>query len=317
MDYSSLIISILEKYGVEYWEEGKNVTEDAVNIECPLCEDASNHCGIFRDSLQFKCWRCSQSGNFAYLIAVITGQPKDVCKQEIEEFTTSFHLDPELQIQQILQGDLETEEKKAKRKFSGKWPEYTEPLDPEFPLLQYYLEERSRRAAEDLEFQTLLEYECQMCRVGPYMNRLIIPVFFQDKLVGYQGADMTLRSETKYKTSDNEINQYLYNWDRIDPYKDYLILAEGLLDVWRLGGNTLGTFGSTLTDIQFRLILKYKPKKLIFCWDEDAYFVSEREAQKFEPFIEEVFTVSFPEGEDPDSYGHVASWELINQECFS
>jgi len=146
------------------------------------------------------------------------------------------------------------------------------------------------------------------------MNRLIIPIYFEDELVSFQGADMTLKAEVKYKTEVSEVNRYLYNWDNLDLHFDYLILTEGILDAWRLGENSLATFGTTLSKAQFELILCYNPKKLIFAWDSDAFFVAEREAQKFEPFIDEVYTISFPEGEDPDSYGHEASWKLIEQE---
>jgi hypothetical protein len=310
MDHSKLILSILEKYDIECYEEGKNVTDEAINVQCPLCPDHSNHCGIFRDSLQFKCWRCSQTGSFAYLLSVLTGQPKDLCKQEIEEFTASFHLDPEMQIQELLKENESDQEKKPKREFSGKYPEYMEELDPEFPLLQHYMQER------DICLETLKKHECGICRVGPYMNRLIIPIFSQGELVSYQGADMTLKAEVKYKTADSEVNQYLYNWDRLDPYLDFILVTEGILDAWRLEKNAVATFGTSLTDRQFELLLIWKPKKLIFCWDSDAYFYAERESQRFAPFVEEVYAVNFPEGEDPDSLGHVRSWELIEEQCF-
>ena len=54
-DYSDIIIRLLERYDIPYWEAGKNVSEGiTVNVECPLCSDISNHCGIFRNSMEFQ-----------------------------------------------------------------------------------------------------------------------------------------------------------------------------------------------------------------------------------------------------------------------
>jgi len=320
MDYINTIISLLEKYSVPYWTEGKNVS-NSVNIQCPLCTDQSNHCGIFRDSTLFHCWKCGQSGDFAYLLSVITHRPKELCQLEIiQSSDSSFIQDSEQQILKIFREEPKEKEEKWKRG-SIQLPKFFEPVqNVDSLLLQDYIKRRK------LSLETLIEHKCGICCVGEYMNRLIAPIFFEGKLIGFQAADMTGKAESKYKadTKDSEIKQYFYRWDMLDRSLGYVIIVEGLLDAWRLGGNTLASFGTALTEQQKRLLIKLKPKKLIFAYDGDAYFIGERESQYFMPFIDEVFVIQLPYfwksftehvNEDPDSWGAENVWQLIKEEC--
>lgn len=319
MDLSTTITSLLLKFDIEYWEEGKNCSPGAINIECPLCDDHSNHCGIFRNSGKFHCWKCGREGDFAFLLAIITHRSKEFCQREIDSFDASFILDSEQQIQSIFQEEEEKEETFVRVR-SVQLPKFFEPVqDADSPLLRSYIKRRM------LSLEILIEHGCGVCCVGEYMNRLIAPVFFEGKLVGFQAADMTGKAEAKYKadTKDSKIKEYLYRWDMLDRSLGYVIIVEGLLDSWRLGGNTLASFGASLTDQQKKLLIKLKPEKLIFVPDGDAFLDCEREAQYFMPFIGEVHVVQLPYfwksfsehvNADPDSHGANEVWEMI-QKC--
>jgi hypothetical protein len=312
VDNSELIISVLTKYGIEYWEEGKNVTNDTINIECPLCSDSSNHCGIFKDSLRFACWKCGQRGSFSFILSVLTGIPKELCKQELEEISTSFSLDSEQQIYEILNFEEEEFEVVAK-KFEGGMPDFMVHVkEASSLLLENYLYQRN------IDLQTLIDHDCRICVAGKYMNRLIIPVVFEGNTVGFQAADLTLSSKLKYKADGNNsiIKEYFYNWDNIDWNLGFVVVVEGVLDAWRLRDNTIASFGTSLSSNQRTILKKSKVKKLILCPDSDAYLDTLRMAEEFSPFVDEVHTVFFPIGEDPDSLGFEASWDLINKECF-
>lgn len=321
MDYSSIIISLLEKYEIEYWEEGPNCTAKAINIKCPFCDDASSHHGIFRDFLNSKCWKCGRKSNLGFILATITGRSQKACWEEIKASGISFDLDSEQQIKNIFEEELVIKPKKLVS--LAKLPKPFQPIEEvDSILLDNYLCRRN------LTREVLVEHQCGVCLVGDYMNRLIIPVIFEGKLVGFQAADMTGRSDTSYKADrkDSEIKNYFYRWDRINQDLDFIVVVEGVVDAWRLRGNTLCSFGTALSENQKRLLIKFGPKKLIFCPDGDAYSDTLIQSEYFTPFIDEVHVVQLPYrwknfservNEDPDSFGAENVWNLIKEECFA
>lgn len=309
MDHSRTIISVLEHYGIPYWTRGKNVSRDSINIQCPYptCGDHSNHCGIFKDTLGYHCWKCNQTGTFDYLIAYITHQPVEDCTEEIASFGINFGEDVVDQIFALLHPELpELESEDNNEKIT--LPKYFELVTHTtvFPLLDQYLQRRN------IARETLMEHQCGVCTVGECMNRLVIPVYLDGEVVSYQAADLTGRSDVKYRTAENEINQFLYRWDRLDPNAGYLILVEGVLDAWRVGGNAVATFGTSLTTQQRTLIIQAQFPCVVVCWDGDAWIHAQKELEELSPYLDRIGQVYLPNGEDPDSFGTENTWAAIN-----
>lgn len=296
------IANILRELEIDCWTEGNNVSVDSVNVQCPFCDDHSNHCGIFIDTTRFHCWRCRTTGSFEYLLSILTPFSENECKNIIQNFDTSFRESTIDQIRGIL--DKEVEIRKSTKVEVIELPQYFEEiiLNTDFPLLFKYLERRK------ISLETIMGAKCGICRVGKYMNRMIIPVFFEGKPVAFQAADLTGLAEVKYKTSNDEINNFLYNYDSIDKRA---IIVEGILDAWRIGREAVASFGTHLTEPQRQLILDKKLDELIMCWDGEAYWDSREVVKFFEPFIPVIKVVKIPDGEDPDSFGKEKILKLV------
>lgn len=303
------ICEILRSIDVQFFTDGKNVSANTVNIKCPFCpDDPSDHLGIFEGSGLFSCWRCRKKGPLSYLIHVLTGLPRDKCDEMVSDGEVSFERDAEETIRQIINGEIQITKTCGHNEFDG-LPQHFEMITPEtkFPLLTAYQKRR------DIERSTLIKYGCGICRVGKYMNRMIIPVICQGEVVNFQAADLTGMADLKYRGAPGEINNYLYNYDAIG-CGGRMIIVEGILDMWRMEVDTVASFGTHLTDRQKRLILDKNPSELIFLWDEDAYDKISQfnsDAGFFEPFIDNIRVVLLPEGEDPDSIGKEAAFTLI------
>lgn len=291
------IISVLKELGVQYYTSGKNVTSGSVGIHCPYCgaRDPSNHCGIMEGNGVFSCWICHTKGPFVRLIQKLSGLSQEQCEAMVHG-TESFKKDSEDQIRDILNEDQE-ETRKKKNEFTG-LPQYFTPITPgiEFPLLFKYLTRRR------ISIDTIIKHGCGICRVGKYMNRMIIPIVFGGKIVSFQAADLTGTAELKYDTAPGDINEYLYDYDDLED-GGRIILTEGILDKWRVGNDAVCSFGTHLTNTQKSIILAKKPKELVMLWDNDAWADGMDEMGYFEPFIETVRMVVLPHGHDPDSYG--------------
>jgi len=277
------IINILKHFEITFWTQGKNVSIDSINVQCPFCGDHSNHMGIFQDTMIFHCWRCSQKGPFAYLLSELTHFSEDECCRIIEEFDTTFRESTVDQIEDIFNKENEVRKHVGISKVD--LPEYFEKItsDIDFPLLDKYLNRRK------ISLDTIIEYKCGICRVGQYMNRMIIPVLLRYEVVAYQAADLTGKAKVKYRTGppDVLINDYLYNYDNIK-LNGRMIITEGILDCWRIGEEAIATFGTHITEKQKQLILDKKLKELIICWDGEVFWSARKIVEFFRPFITSV-----------------------------
>ena len=303
MDKQNLI-DLLAKFEIPFWTFGNNVSEDTVNVKCPFCDDHSNHCGVFYKDSLFNCWRCSSRGSIGYLLSRLINLSREECDRLVGSDIVSFKESAVQTIEKLIKPQ---EIVKGSDPVEIGLPQYFEPVieNIDFPLLYAYLKRRK------LKVETLIQYGCGICRVGKLMNRLIIPIIYQNRVVSYQAADMSGRGEVKYKTADNEINNYLYNLDNW--YGPGMIVCEGILDCWAVENGAVATFGTHLTNRQRELILSKNVKELIFCWDSDAFWKAREQAEYFKPFIESVKTVCLPKPEDPDSLGHDRIWEYITE----
>lgn len=89
---------------------------------------------------------------------------------------------------------------------------------------------------------------CMEHRLGWINRRLIIPIWFQGKLVGWQArAIQEIRDDTtpKYFTMPGlHKNQLFYNWDMASR-EPCVVLTEGATKAWRVGRCGLATLGKT------------------------------------------------------------------------
>jgi len=295
------ITRILKQYGITFWLHGKNVSIDSVNIQCPFCNDPSNHCGIFVDTGVFHCWRCVRTGPFEYLLQKLTDLSTEECKRIVETGTT-FKESAIEQIENITNRVKQNFPRVKQSKIE--LPEFFKliTLDIDFPLLFHWLDLRN------ISIETVIRYRCGVCRVGKYMNRIVIPVFSNGDLVSYQARDLTEFADTRYRTAPGEINNYLYGYDNID---GRMIIVEGILDAWRLEEDTVASFGTSITEQQKKLILDKELDELIIVWDDDDYWKAKKQFKFFEPFVEKIKVIKLPEGEDPDSLGKEETLKLI------
>jgi len=297
------VIRLLDQYGIPYWTEGKNVSAGWVNIQCPFCDDHSNHCGINPDEVKFNCWRCDHGGKLVNLLIEITGMSYSACQSMLENdrILTGDEL------LEHLQNDQYEDLKEVIVDKPVPLPDTFELITPEtqWDLLDAYQERRG------ITRDTLVHQGCGIIRYGRYMNRMIIPVTLCGRIMSYQAADLTGHANLKYRTAPGFINHFLYNYDRIDRR---MIVTEGVLDAWRLGDDAVASFGTSLTDEQVYLIEEKELDELYFCWDEDAFWKAQKMIKYFAASIGTIKIIDLPFGHDPDSVGkeYVDQWILEN-----
>lgn len=250
-------IDFLNTYGIHWTNEGSDSSPGFVNISCPFCGDEKEHGGFSLHNNYYNCWRCGFHP-IEEVIQNLVGVDYWESKKIIKEFSGAYSSVPFSQL-----------EKKALAK------------SVELPKNAKNLSFRHRRYLERRRFDPdylIKKYDIKGTNhIGNYSHRIIIPIYFQRKLISFQGRDITNRAKLRYKVcaKKNEVIHHkhiLYNIDRAN--KDRVLVVEGVFDVWRLGSNCVATFGTSILKQQIYLLSKFN--KVFFLMDEDAEEIAEK-----------------------------------------
>lgn len=252
--------SFLDYYSIPYWTEGRNVTPGWTNIQCPMCIDPSNH-GGFSTTGQYNCWRCG-----AYALPEVISTLLQISAQQAKKVINEFQTEHQIHLA------LNQKKKQNNKKYI------------EIPGSEI-LSERHKKYLIRRKFDpTFIQKKYKILgtnHLSNYKFRIIVPIFYNGNIVSYQGRDITGKSDLRWKTckQEDEIIQHksiLYNLDNCN--NDWIIIVEGIFDVWRIGDNCCCTFGTTWTKKQVLEIQKRNYKKVFLFFD--AEYDAQKKAEK-------------------------------------
>lgn len=109
-----------------------------------------------------------------------------------------------------------------------------------------------------------------------WYGRLIIPIYKNNKLIFYQGRDLTDMHVKKYLSASTPRDNILYGYDNLLVHTDDpLYIVEGWFDAYALGG--VAVFGNRLTQQQILWLNKsHRPKVVIPDRYGDGYLLAEQ-----------------------------------------
>lgn len=230
------ILTILREHQIPSWTEGKNVSPGWVNIQCPFCDDHSNHCGINPSKYYVHCWKCGRHSIKELLVALLNISYKQA-NEIIKENETYDPIHSYQQKRQNTNSTLHLPAGTGELKKMHKDYLLSRNFDPEEISSKWKIKGTGV--------------------LGPYSYRIIIPIIINGKLVSYQGRDVTGKSELRYMACqpDDEVISHksiVYGCDTVKDRK--AIIVEGVFDVWRLGTGTIATFGTSYSNAQIKFI---------------------------------------------------------------
>lgn len=251
------IQALLHHYNIPFATSGsKHTMPGWVNIHCPFCTGPKDfHLGFHEQREYTNCWRCGWHG-LDHTIANITNQNIYEAKRVITQYRTGRPI----QIK-----DVEAHEIHRPNKVKL----------PGGELEKVHLNFLKSRGFGVESIQWLVDtYKIKGTGpVGPYSHRIIAPIYFDNNLVSYQGRDYTNQSNLKYKAcpKKDEVMEHqncLYGMD-LAMYTNFVVVVEGIFDVWKLGPGAVATFGTSFTWNQVKL-LSERWKNRIILYDKDA-----------------------------------------------
>ena len=295
----------LNEHSISYRETGKNISKKCIGICCPYCSDGSFHGGIFKDTFVFKCFRCGVVNNIKTLSTTLTGIPFN------SQDTTPLGFDKnpnQINSNHILQNIKNMMNKKEQlvKQETIKCVQFPNSCISVEKAITYKVNNRIKLFlnTRKIDIKTAIKHSCMF---SPIMSRLILPVYFEKKLVSWQARALNNNSEivTKYLTCPGStITKYLYGYDGLPATCNKLFLVEGVFDQWRLEPHvhTIALFTNTLSNFQKSLIIKKQINHLYICLDFGMLQESMKIAYELKPFFSKITVLCIPSG-DPDSLG--------------
>jgi len=92
------------------------------------------------------------------------------------------------------------------------------------------------------------------------LNRLVIPIYYQDKLLLLQGRDLTGKSKRKY-INIGEISTTLYGLDQLNDNHEQIYVTEGFFDAFHLDG--VATMTNKLYKGQLDVLDSFSKEKIV------------------------------------------------------
>lgn len=187
-------------------------------------------------------------------------------------------------------------------------------------------EARTYLGGRGFSTQMLDDQYCVMfCTYAPRQyheaqGRIIVPVYMDGVCVGWQGRLPFDAPKTWYKDNRPKYytcpsmarSQLLYNWD-IARHYPFLVIEEGVTDVWATGPFAVSTLGASLSWPQKSLLMFAQAgKPLVFIWDPEAWLEMEgtmmdlRRARS-----NQIVEVHLPADTDPGQYTQDAMLRII------
>lgn len=103
---------------------------------------------------------------------------------------------------------------------------------------------------------------------GQYKGRIIIPIFYGDKIIYFQGRRIHDFIEPKYINPKVEKRKIILNKNMFDINK-YIIITEGILDAYMVGNQGTTCLGANLDEIFLKEVMGFTKKGVIIAFDND------------------------------------------------
>ena len=251
------IIELLSNLNIPFQTEGhKHCRPGWINMPCCWCTgNPGLHLGWNIEKEYFYCWRCGYHPTIKTL-SKLSG----LSYSQIRELMKQFGGSPRISTVNL---------SRTPRAKGFKYPSGIGPLQEQH---KKYLIKRNF----DPEY---LEKEWGLLGTGPismldkrdYKHRIIAPIFWDGKIITFQGRNISEKTETKYKAcpKDRELIHHKHIlYGKQEVWQDIGICVEGITDVWRLGVYSFAVFGINYKIEQVKEMAK-RFKKIAVVFDDD------------------------------------------------
>lgn len=250
------------------------------SVYCAVCGDGSRTQGprggwkFENENTYYNCFNCGVKGAF-------TPEEEYPMSKDMKLIFNAFNI-PKKEYAKILfrirDGNpnfkplVKSEQKETVSELMGKGitqPDYLVPLDK---VLNYALGKKCLDLLEskcidykDYPFfvsagETNSKNPTEKTNAKILYNRLIIPIYYKDRLLLLQGRDLSKNGKKKYINIGN-ISNTVYGLDRLNEKHKYVFVTEGFFDAYHLNGAAVIT--NNISSTQVKILNAIQKEKVI------------------------------------------------------
>lgn len=255
----SLIIDTLQ---IHLPAKRKHTPSGWISFNAPCCDDKRQRGGIIfnnGDSVSFHCFNCQFKASW---------QPGRHISQKMRKLMRLLHISDDLISKISLEALRITEE--TAHEYKSIIPEFGDralPMDA-LPITDY-LENPPEKLMPVVEYMVsrnlyLEDYPFYWSPRTGFNNRLIIPFFYKEKIVGYTARTINGNANPRYFSEQQP--GYVFNLDRQTPDRKFVIVCEGPIDAISIDGCAI--MGADIKDSQ-NWLLQQLDKQIVLVPDRD------------------------------------------------
>jgi len=239
-----------------------------LNINCPYCStDRKFHGGINIYGGYFNCWKCGGK-SLDYLIKTLLFVKTEEALSIIQDYDAQTQINQKLNKQEkkntvskinLIGSTLKKGHKKYLR---------SRGFDPEYLVDKYNI---TGTVKEPYDFK----------------YRVIVPIYHNNKLISYQGRDVTGKNSLRWNvlSPEESVMHYKYTFYGLQfTSKSQIAVVEGIADQWKMGDGFVCSFGTALTTKQIKLLLNYD--KVFFLFDSEDY--TQEKAKRYAKLLQSI-----------------------------
>jgi DNA primase len=280
------ICKYLDEVGIRYSHSGKNVSEGNIGIQCPFCDDPSDHLGIHLENKTINCWRCGARGTAIKLIMKLERIGFEQALEKIASLTSH-------------RKDLTQNRTRFDSERRTGISTLTLPKESQSVLLDKHRNFLIKRRFDPDHIFSKYDLRCVEHSVD-WQFRLIIPIKRHGRAVAWTGRDVTGQAPVPYLNAPKEqcvvpVKETLYNLDSV---RDTAIVVEGPLDVWRIGDGAVCTYGTKYTKQQILLLSSLRRVFVLF--DSDAKNLAKNFGTDLSLFVPQTEVIELDSGDPAD-----------------
>ncbi|GIW58961.1 MAG: hypothetical protein KatS3mg087_0027 [Patescibacteria group bacterium] len=156
-------------------------------------------------------------------------------------------------------------------------------------------------------------YKVGYCEVsaGHLKGHIVMPIEMDGALVGWQARAIYPTKRKYYTCKGMRTSRVFYGYDLIPREYDYVVLVEGIFDVWRVGPPAVALFGTATSMYHQEILLKRGVKDILIMLDADARKKAEKIAEQLSRCFNTII-VDLPSG-DPADFTREKCWAFIDK----
>jgi len=245
------------------------------HARCALCGDSKKskskkrfHLDWKKEIPGFNCFNCGRNGNFFELVSLIE---QISVKEAIKKYSTPDYTVNNLEdkYKKVTETHKKEENKEENTLYDFGWvlKDCISLKDKPSGYLQTKCQEIlrdfvKRRNLEDVDIPLYIAFR------GDYKSRIIIPIFYNDKLIYFQGRRPFDNGSLKYLNPEVEKNKIILHKNDFDRNK-YIIVTEGLIDAYCVGKQATTCLGKEISEDFLDALFQYTDAGIIVALDND------------------------------------------------